>query len=282
MDFLNNLFKGVVRTMITVEKQLLAAPRNQRYILTVTVIVLILFLWSASAVSFNAMDENGRKVASNIIKGLINPDLNLLFNLSTQSVLYLLVETLAIAFLGTIVGSVLAIPLAFLSASNIVPKPVAWLVRLLLIIIRTIPALVYGLMFIRVSGPGPFAGVLTIGLTSIGMLAKLYVDAIEDLDTRVLESMTSIGCTTFEKIRFGIVPQLLSLFLSVMIYRFDMNMREASVLGLVGAGGIGAPLIFAMRAYKWNEVSSILIGLVVLILIIELFSNKLRSKLVKG
>ncbi len=268
--------------MTTVEKQLLTEPRNHFYILTVTVIVLILFLWSASGISYLALDENGLKVALNIIKGLINPDLNILFNLSTQSVLYLLVETLAISFLGTIVGSVLAIPLAFLSSSNIVPNPIAWLIRFLLIIIRTIPALVYGLIFIRVTGPGPFAGVLTIGLTSIGMLAKLYGDAIEDLDIRVLESMTSIGCTTFEKIRFGIVPQLLSIFVSVMIYRFDMNMREASVLGLVGAGGIGAPLIFAMRAYKWNEVGSILIGLVILILIIELFSNKLRSKLVKG
>lgn len=268
--------------MTTVEKQLLAEPRNHRYVLTVTAIFIIIFIWSLTAVSLNDVDESGLKVASNIIRGLTHPDLDLLFNLSTQSVLYLLVETLAIAFLGTLVGSVLAIPLAFLSASNIVPKPVAWLTRLLLIFIRTIPALVYGLMFIRVTGPGPFAGVLTIGLTSIGMLAKLYVDAIEELDTRVLESMTSIGCTTFEKIRYGIVPQLLSIFLSVMIYRFDMNMREASVLGLVGAGGIGAPLIFAMRAYKWNQAGSILIGLVVFILIIELLSNKIRSKLVKG
>ncbi|WP_456279516.1 phosphonate ABC transporter, permease protein PhnE [Bacillus sp. AK128] len=268
--------------MTVVEKQFLAAPRNHRYVLTVTFIVLALFTWSMTTVSIKAMDEAGLKVASNIIYGLTHPDLNLLFNFSKQSVLYLLVETLAIAFLGTIVGSVLAVPLAFLAASNIVPKPVSWLTRLLLIFIRTIPALVYGLMFIRVTGPGPFAGVLTIGLTSIGMLAKLYVDAIEELDVKVLESMTSIGCTTFEKIRFGIIPQLLSIFMSVMIYRFDMNMRDASVLGLVGAGGIGAPLIFAMRGYKWDQVGSILIGLVILILLIEFFSTKLRSKLVRG
>ena len=98
----------------------------------------------------------------------------------------------------------------------------------------------------------------------------------------MLESMTSIGCTTFEKVRYGILPQLMSLFLSVTIYRFDMNMREASILGLVGAGGIGAPLIFAMNGYKWNQVGAILIGLVILILIIEWMSNKLRTKLVKG
>ncbi|GIO15983.1 phosphonate ABC transporter, permease protein PhnE [Cohnella xylanilytica] len=268
--------------MTTVEKQLLASPRNLRYLLTVAILVLGLFAWSLTAVNFADVNKGGLQISFNIIKGIVNPDLDLLLNVSKQSVLYLLVQTLAIAFMGTIVGAVLSVPLAFLAASNIVPKPAAWLTRLLLIVIRTIPALVYGLMFIRVSGPGPFAGVLTIGITSVGMLAKLYVDAIEELDTRVLESMTSIGCTTFEKIRYGIFPQLLSVFLSVTIYRFDMNMREASILGLVGAGGVGAPLIFAMNSYKWNQVGSLLIGLVVLILLIELLSNKLRGKLIKG
>ncbi|MCU6708719.1 phosphonate ABC transporter, permease protein PhnE [Paenibacillus sp. J5C_2022] len=265
-----------------IEKQLLDAPRNGLYMTMIATIVGAMFLWSLTAVNFNNIEQSGLAVARNILHGLTHPDPALLFNVTKQSVLYLLVETLAIAFLGTLVGAVLAVPLAFLAASNIVPKPVSWLTRLLLITIRTIPALVYGLMFIRVTGQGPFAGVLTVGLTSIGMLAKLYTDAIEELDTRVLESMTSLGCTTFEKIRFGIVPQLLSVFTSVMIYRFDMNMREASILGMVGAGGIGAPLIFAMRSYKWDQVGAILIGLVVLILIIEFVSNKLRAKLVRG
>lgn len=268
--------------MTTIEKQLQAEPNNHRYLLIVSSLTILLFFWSVTAVNVEDIDQNGLRIASNIIHGLTHPDMSLLLNVSKQSVPYLLVETLAIAFLGTLVGAVLAVPLAFLSASNIVPKPVAWLTRFVLIIIRTIPALVYGLMFIRVTGPGAFAGVLTIGITSIGMLSKLYVDAIEELDIGVLESMTSIGCTTFEKIRYGIIPQLLSMFMSIMIYRFDMNMREASILGLVGAGGIGAPLIFAMRGYKWNEVGSILIGLIVFILLIEFFSNKLRSKLVHG
>ncbi|CAM4473997.1 phosphonate ABC transporter, permease protein PhnE [Paenibacillus tarimensis] len=265
-----------------IEKQLQAAPQSRLYVTVIAAIIAALFAWSLTAVNFSDIQQGGLAIAKNILYGLTHPNTDLLFNLSKQSVLYLLVETIAIAFLGTIVGAILAVPLAFLAASNIVPGPVAWVTRLLLIIIRTIPALVYGLLFIRVTGLGAFAGVLTVGLTSIGMLAKLYVDAIEELDTRVLESMTSVGCTTFEKIRFGIVPQLLSSFMSVVIYRFDMNMREASILGLVGAGGIGAPLIFAMRSYKWDEVGSILIGLVVLILIIEFVSNKLRAKLVRG
>lgn len=267
--------------MNTVEKQLQAAPRKYGYILTVSIIVFVLFAWSLTAINLNSVDEKGINVAIGIIKGIFNPDFTL-FNLTAESVPYLLVETLAIAFLGTLIGSILSIPFAFLSASNIVPKPVAAFIRLFLIIIRTVPALVYGLMFIRVTGPGPFAGVLTIGLSSVGMLSKLFVDAIEELDTKVLESMTSIGCNTFEKIRYGILPQLMAIFLSLTIYRFDINMRDAATLGLVGAGGIGAPLLFAMRSYKWEQVGSILIGLVVLVLIIEFVSNAIRSRLVKG
>ncbi|WP_047986526.1 phosphonate ABC transporter, permease protein PhnE [Ornithinibacillus californiensis] len=268
--------------MDTIEKQLYASPSNRRYLVVVTAIVLLLFIWSLTTINLQNVEGSGWKIGSSIIAGILSPDLELLFTFTTQGVPYLLVETIAIAFLGTIIGSMLAVPLAFLSASNVVPKPIAWVTRLLLIIIRTIPALVYGLMFIRVTGPGPFAGVLTIALVSIGMLAKLFVDAIEELDTSILESMTSIGCTTFEKIRYGIAPQLFSMFLSIIIYRFDMNLREASVLGLVGAGGIGAPLMFAMSAYRWNEVGSILIGLVVLILVVELCSNRIRNKLVRG
>ncbi|KAB8137797.1 phosphonate ABC transporter, permease protein PhnE [Gracilibacillus oryzae] len=268
--------------MNLVEKQLYAAPKRYWYYGTLSVLIILLIAWSASTVDLSNIEQNGWSIAGSILAGIVTPDLELLFTFNKQGVAYLLLETISIAFLGTIIGSILAIPLAFLSASNIVPKPVAYLTRLLLIFIRTIPALVYGLMLIRVTGQGPFAGVLTIALISIGMLAKLYVDAIEDLDTSILESMTSIGCTTFEKIRYGIVPQLFSVFLSIMIYRFDMNLREASVLGLVGAGGIGAPLLFAMNAYRWNEAGSILIGLVILILIVELSSNKIRNKLIRG
>lgn len=268
--------------MDTIEKQLYASKNNKTYIFIVTAIVLLLFSWSLTTINLDNMQDSGWQIAGSILKGILTPDLGLLFNFTSQGVLYLLVETIAIAFLGTIIGALLAVPLAFLSASNVVPKPVASVTRLLLIVIRTIPALVYGLMFIRVTGPGPFAGVLTISLISIGMLAKLFVDSIEDLDTSILESMTSIGCTTFEKIRYGILPQLFALFLSTVIYRFDMNLREASILGLVGAGGIGAPLIFAMNAYRWNEVGSILIGLLVLIIIVELSSNHIRTKLVRG
>lgn len=268
--------------MNVIEKQYELAPVRRWQHMITTAIVVTLFLWSTSAIQLNNITASGFDIAINIIKGLIQPDFDLLFSFTARGVFYLLIETMAIAFLGTIVGALLAIPIAFLSASNIVPKPVAFVIRILLIVVRTIPAIVYGLMFIRVTGPGPFAGVLTMSLVSVGMLVKLFVDVIEDLDTSILESMESLGCTVLEKIRFAILPQLSAMFLSIVIYRFDMNLRDAAILGLVGAGGIGAPLIFAMNAYRWSEVGSILIGLIVLILVVEYISNRIRSKLVKG
>ncbi|WP_261807298.1 phosphonate ABC transporter, permease protein PhnE [Lapidilactobacillus luobeiensis] len=265
-----------------IELKLNEQPSKKRQYLLLGGIILAMLLWSLTAITFSAPDDGGAKIAGNIIKGILSPDMQLLWNFTSQGVFYLLFETICIAFLGTIFGAILSIPFAFLMAPSVVPKPVYLITRFLVVVIRTIPSLVYGLMFVRVSGPGPFAGVLTMSLTSIGMVSKLYVDVIEDIDRGILEAMDAMGCTTFEKIRFGIIPQLIANFSSITIYRFDMNLRDATILGLVGAGGIGSPLIFAMNSYRWHQVGSILIGLVILILIVEAISNKLRAKLVNG
>ena len=118
--------------------------------------------------------------------------------------------------------------------------------------------------------------------TSIGMLTKLFQETIVNIDTDILEAFESLGINTWGKIRFGILPQLFANFLSTIIYRFDMNIRDATTLGLVGAGGIGAPLIFAINAYRWNEVGVILLALMILVLIVELLSTRFRKKLAYG
>lgn len=257
-------------------------PKNWLFKLLAAFAAAALFAWSGSMLEFKELKSNGLVIAGNILSGILHPDMDLLFNLTKTGVAYLLFETICIAFLGTVVGAVLAIPFSFLSAANVVPKLIAAAGRVVIMAIRTIPAFVYGLMFIRVTGPGPFAGLLTMSLCSIGMLSKMYIEAIEDLDVRILESLDAAGCNTFEKIRYGILPQLIPNFLSTAIYRFDMNLRDAAVLGLVAAGGIGAPLIFAMSSYKWNQVGSILIGLILLVLLVEFFSTKIRLKLTRG
>lgn len=267
---------------IKIKEQLKREPKTWIFQVVAALIFVVLIAWSSGTVKFTGFAEGGTDIAKNIIGGIFKPDTELLFNLTKQGVLYLLLETICIAFLGTIVGAILAIPIAFLSATNIVPKPIALIGRLIIMAIRTIPAFVYGLMFIRVTGPGPFAGLLTMSLCSIGMVSKMYIESIEDIDVRILESLDACGCTTFQKIRYGILPQLMPDFTSTIIYRFDMNLRDATVLGLVGAGGIGAPLIFAMNAYRWNEVGAILTGLIILVLMIEWVSGKIRIKLARG
>ncbi|AYF41779.1 phosphonate ABC transporter, permease protein PhnE [Ethanoligenens harbinense] len=265
-----------------IEQKFRERPVHRAARICTMVVVLALFFWSATVVQPNAAHTGGWKVAKGILLGLIHPDAALLFNFTQQGVAYLMLETVCIAFLGTLVGAVLAIPFAFLSAANIVSKPVAFFGRLAVMAVRTVPPIIYGLMFIRVTGPGPFAGLLTMSLCSIGMLSKMYAEAIEELDGRILESLDAAGCGTFAKIRYGILPQLIPGFLSVIIYRFDMNLRDAAVLGLVGAGGIGAPLLFAMNAYRWNQVGAILIWLVVVVIALEYISSKVRVRLVRG
>ena len=254
-------------------------PRNAVQQLLIVAVVFGLLLWSALSMEATGAGDSGVGIAGNIIKGLLRPDTSLIFSLKNDGVPYLLLETVCIAFLGTVVGAVIAVPLAFLSASNIAPKWLVFITQLIIMGVRTMPATVYGLMFIRVTGPGPFAGLLTMSFCSIGMVSKMYVETIEDLDKGVLESMTASGCTTFQKIRYGIVPQLLPNFASTAIYRFDMNLRDATILGLVGAGGIGAPLIFAMGEYSWNRAGAILWGVIVLVLLVEFISTKIRVKL---
>jgi len=266
----------------TVAEQLTLEPKRYRIILLTALIIAVALGWSMSAITVNSGGASGLAIAKGIFKGLVTPTPKLLFTFSTNGVAYLLLETVCIAFLGTLVGSVVAVPIAFVSASNIVPAPIAVLGRVVIMAIRTIPAFVYGLMFIMVTGPGPFAGLLTMSLTSVGMLSKMFIEAIEDLDKGILESLDSAGCTLFQKIRYGIIPQLSASFMSTLIYRFDMNLRDATVLGLVGAGGIGAPLIFAMSSYRWSDVGAILLGLIILVLFVEWFSAKLRTRLLHG
>ena len=225
--------------------------------------------------------QSGAKIAWNILAGIFHPDTDLLFNFTTQGVPYLLLETICIAFLGTIVGAIISVPLAFLSASNLTPKPVAlWADHHYGgphdPCIRLWPHVHPG------HRPGAFAGLLTMSLCSVGMVSKMYIESIEDLDVRVLESLDAAGCTTWQKIRYGILPQLMPNFASTAIYRFDINLRDATVLGLVGAGGIGAPLIFAMNAYRWEEAGAILAGLIVLVLIVEWISTKIRVQAGQG
>ncbi len=260
------------------------ALRPRRWVMY-TAIVLILALlvgWSASDVHFSGLTATGSSVARGVVSGIFHPDTDLLFGLGDTDVPYLLLQTIAIAILGTLFGAILAIPFAFLASENIMPRPVAYLFRVLILLIRTIPSLVWALMWIRVTGPGAACGVITQSVCSIGMISKMYITAIEDIDTRILESLDAMGCTPFQKIRYGVIPQLTASFISTTIYRFDINLKDATTLGIVGAGGIGASLVQCLNSRRWAMVGSFVWGLMLLVVVIEFFSTKIRTKLAQG
>ncbi|MFR5132920.1 MAG: PhnE/PtxC family ABC transporter permease [Terrisporobacter sp.] len=244
---------------LTVKDQLQKEPNLWIKKALTVLFVLAIVAWASIGINFSGVKESGIDIAKNVISGIIHPDMEMLFDFKA-GVPALLLETVCIALIGTLIGTILAIPLAFVSASNLMPKWVSSIGLFIIAGLRTFPAFVYGLMFIRVTGPGAFAGVLTVSVISIGMIAKLFIEAIEDLDTKILESLDAAGCNTFEKIRYGILPhQCTTNFVSTVIYRFEINIKDASTLGLVGAGGIGAPLIFAMNSLSWDEVGAFIL-----------------------
>ena len=267
---------------VSIEEAYELRPRLWWLYTLILLIVVALLTWSGTAVRFEGFANKGIEVAKGVWNGLTHPDTKLLFNLTDEGVPYQLFQTVAIAVLGTLIGGLLAIPFSFLACKKIVPGWVAFIFQAVILIIRTIPSLVWALVWIRVTGPNAFCGVVTQSVCSIGMISKMYITAIEDLDTRILESLDAAGCTAFQKIRYGILPQIIPNFISTVIYRFDINVKDATTLGIVGAGGIGAALVQCINSSRWSMVGAYLCGMVILMLFIELFSTKIRNRLTRG
>ena len=267
---------------VSIEEAYEMRPRLWWLYTLIILIVASLLTWSGSAVEFKGFANKGIEVAKGVGNGLIHPDASLLFNLTNEGVPYQLFQTVAIAVLGTLIGGLLAVPFSFLACDKIVPKWLAVIANAVILLIRTIPSLVWALVWIRVTGPNAFCGVVTQSVCSIGMISKMYITAIEDIDVRILESLDASGCTTFQKIRYGILPQIIPNFISTVIYRFDINVKDATTLGIVGAGGIGAALVQCINSSRWSMVGAYLCGMVILMLFIEFFSTKIRNRLTRG
>ncbi|MPN16951.1 Phosphate-import permease protein PhnE [bioreactor metagenome] len=187
-----------------------------------------------------------------------------------------MLETVCIAISGTFIGSIFSIIIAFLGSRNISGSITSGIIQMFILAIRTMPAVIYGLIFIRVTGPGAFAGVLTLGVLSIGMCTKLYINSLDSFDLSTANAVKSMGTSKFAVTMHCVFPEVKNKFFASAIYRFDVNIREASILGLVSAGGIGTQLIFSMNGYLWSYAGAYVLGLVVLVLIID----KLNSLIV--
>ena len=188
-------------------------------------------------------------------------------------------ETIQIALWGTFLAVILGIPLGLAAARNIAPQWVVTPVRWIMNLLRSIPDLVIGLLFVTAVGLGPLAGVLAITLNTAGVLAKLFSEAVESIDKGPVEGVRATGAQPLHEIRWGILPQVAPLWTSFALYRFESNARAATVLGLIGAGGIGSTLIDAFNSYNYREVSAIAIIVVVTVTLIDMLSQVMRKRL---
>jgi phosphonate transport system permease protein len=192
-----------------------------------------------------------------------------------------LAETVAIAFLGTLLAAVLAFPLGFMAARNTMANGVVrFMTRRFSDSIRGVDTLIWALIWINVVGLGPFAGVLAIMTSDIGAFAKLYSEAIEAIDRKPSEGVVSSGGSRLHAIRFGIVPQVMPVLISQVLYYFESNTRSATIIGIVGAGGIGLYLAEMIRTYEWDRVAFIILMILVTVAVIDFLSSRLRLVIV--
>ncbi len=256
------------------QNQILKPPAKTKKILTLILILMIIL---------SSGFETGADF-SKLISGL--PQMGILLvqmfppDWSYVSVIMdPLKETIRMAILGSTIGGIIAIPLALFAASNITKTPILhYPARFILNLIRTIPDLLFASIFVAIFGIGPAAGVMALAGFSIGIIAKLAYEALETIDDGPLEAMTAVGANKIQWIYYGVLPQILPQFVSYFLYTLEINVRAASVLGLVGAGGIGLYLNRTLDLFRYDQTSVIIIATLLAVIIIDGLSTLLREK----
>ncbi|MCE5125958.1 phosphonate ABC transporter, permease protein PhnE [Staphylococcus aureus] len=247
----------------------------------IAIVVLAIIIWAFAGVPSLELKSKSLEILKSIFSGLFHPDISYIYIPDGEDLLRGLLETFAIAVVGTFIAAIICIPLAFLGANNMVKlRPGSGVSKFILSVIRVFPEIVMALIFIKAVGPGSFSGVLALGIHSVGMLGKLLAEDIEGLDFSAVESLKASGANKIKTLVFAVIPQIMPAFLSLILYRFELNLRSASILGVIGAGGIGTPLIFAIQTRSWDRVGIILIGLVLMVAIVDLISGSIRKRIV--
>lgn len=252
-------------------------------IIFVSVVILVIISFRGAQINWTRLEMAGytiREMARQMT------DVNYEFLLGygsyrfNEGITFLAIETLAIGFIGTLLGAILALPFGFLASQNISGKIGSRIGETLLVIIRVFPEIILGLILIKGFGMNAFTGVLVIGLHSIGMIGKLFAEMIDNMDRSAIEALDAVGASLLQKIRFAILPQVAADFSSVALYRLDINVRSATILGVVGAGGLGTLITLAGQNANWNVLGMIMITIIITVLMVDVISAKLRAKLV--
>jgi phosphonate transport system permease protein len=197
-----------------------------------------------------------------------------------RTYLHEMVVTLQIAVWGTALAIVCAVPLGLLSSSNIAPWWMYQPVRRLMDACRSINEMVFAMLFIVAVGLGPFAGVLALWVSTTGTLAKLFSEVVEAIDPQPVEGIRATGASLLEEIRYGVLPQVMPLWIGYSLYRFEANVRSASVVGMVGAGGIGVILWEIIRGFQYAQTAAVLIIVILTVTLIDMLSARLRKALI--
>ena len=248
---------------------------------SIWLVALIVIVWAFYGLEFDGIKPTAVQITKAIFRGLLNPDWGYVYLPEGEDLLRGLIDTASIALLGTVISAFLCIPFAFWAA-NVKGKAryATGSGKFVLSLIRTFPEIVMAIIFIKAVGPGSYAGALALGVHSIGMLGKLYSEAVENMERGSSEALMACGANKLQTLWFAVLPQVLPDFFSFALYRFEINIRSAAILGVVGAGGIGTPLIFALDARNWSRVGIILLGIIVMVTIIDLISGYIRKRLV--
>lgn len=235
--------------------------------------------WSASGAQMSWGElANGMPQIGDFLSRSVPPDLSILPRLWAPAL-----ETIQIAIWGTLLSIVLALPLSFIAAGNLH----GWhglrrATRQFLNVVRSINELILALVFVSAVGLGPFPGVLALALHGMGMLGKFFAESIEEIDSGPLEALRSAGASQLQIIVFGVVPQAITAWIAVVLYRFEVNLRSATVLGMVGAGGLGFELVGSLKLFRYQETATCIIVITVMVIAADLVSNLLRQRVQGG
>ncbi len=230
--------------------------------------------------AFATIDVNWNRVVQGVDRarvlfaGLFRPDFMSRYEFIQIGIL----ESVAMTVVSTALGVVLAIPFAFGAARNIAPLPVYLVCRAIIAVSRSFQEIVVAIVFVVMVGFGPLAGVLTLAFGSIGFLGKLLAEDIEDIEPSQLEAIVATGGSWFQAMAYGVVPQIMPRFVGLSVYRFDINFRASSVIGIVGAGGIGGALNTSIARYEYGTTSAILLVIIALVYAAEYASAAIRKR----
>ncbi|MBO0981201.1 phosphonate ABC transporter, permease protein PhnE [Microbacterium sp. SD291] len=248
-------------------------PRT-RFLLGLPVAALLL-IWSFNGAGFDFVKlGEGTVNMGEFLSRLFPPDFSKIGTIAA-----LLLETFQMAVVGTVLGAVLSLLVAFGASSNIAPRWLYYPTRWVMNVIRSVPDLVFALMFVSAVGLGPFAGILAMTLGSIGSIGKIFAEAMEQVERGPVVAMEAVGASKRQVIQYGILPQAAPLLTSYTLLLFEGNVRGATILGLVGAGGIGLELTTAMRMYDYGHLSAIIICIIVLVTAIDQGSALIRRRI---